>query len=500
MTNIKFPKAKKLLIALSAFLLFISCLNINFGGKIMSASDFTFDTETGFITGYNGNEQNIEIPSQIAGYTIVGIKSGTFKNRTKILSVSIPDTVTSISSETFSGCSSLKTINFPAKLSSIGNSAFYGCKSLSEIKIPYSVTSVGKSAFEGCISLKKVVIPSSVTEIGTSVFSGCTSLISIIYQAQEPIIPEYFCYKCTSLQYFTIPEYVTEIGKGAFENCSSLRSIDIPENVHTIQHIAFANCSSLKNIYIPETVSILGCKTFEGCTGLKTAILGNEEFLGNTGCSNGYSNTFSGCTSLTDVKILSSMSSLGKGETFSGCKNLVRVEIPKDVTDIPNNTFNNCSDKLTIYCEPDSEALKVALAVGINYSFDAAPTFDNTPEKPNVVKDIDISVNDEYLYFDQEPFIDNGRVMVPLRTIFEALGATVDWNNDTRTVTAKKGSTTVTIEIGSKTMYKNGQPIELDVPAEIQGGRIMVPARAVSEALDCSVLWDNDNRTVIIIK
>ena len=111
---------------------------------------------------------------------------------------------------------------------------------------------------------------------------------------------------------------------------------------------------------------------------------------------------------------------------------------------------------------------------------------------------ISVTLNGTNLSFDQPPIIESGRTLVPLRAIFEALGAEVHWDEDTQTVTAVRAETTVILQIGSTTLTVNGQTKTLDVPARIVGGRSMVPARAVSESFDTSVDWDNDTQKVIL--
>lgn len=113
-------------------------------------------------------------------------------------------------------------------------------------------------------------------------------------------------------------------------------------------------------------------------------------------------------------------------------------------------------------------------------------------------KPISIVVGGEKLATDVAPVIINGRTLVPLRAIFEALDATVEWNNDTRTVTAAKDDTVISLAIGEDVMKVNGADVKLDVQAQIVDGRTMIPVRAVSEALDCEVSWNNDSRTVRI--
>ena len=91
-----------------------------------------------------------------------------------------------------------------------------------------------------------------------------------------------------------------------------------------------------------------------------------------------------------------------------------------------------------------------------------------------------------------------GRTLVPLRAIFEALGASVEWDNVTRTVTSVKGADTISLTVGADTFYKNDEPIDLDVPAQIINDRTMVPARAIAEAYGVEVAWDAATRTVIL--
>lgn len=92
----------------------------------------------------------------------------------------------------------------------------------------------------------------------------------------------------------------------------------------------------------------------------------------------------------------------------------------------------------------------------------------------------------------------NGRVMVPLRAIFESLGAEVDWDANTRTITGTKGDTIVTLVVNSPTATVNGKEIVLDVPPVIIDGRTLVPVRFVSESLGAEVEWDGNRRQVNI--
>ncbi|KOP64598.1 copper amine oxidase [Bacillus sp. FJAT-18019] len=98
----------------------------------------------------------------------------------------------------------------------------------------------------------------------------------------------------------------------------------------------------------------------------------------------------------------------------------------------------------------------------------------------------------------QAPVMIQGRVMLPMRSIFEALDASVKWNQKTQTVTAVKDGTTVILKINSKTATINNQTVKLDVPAKNLKGNTMVPVRFVSEALGQKIGWNSKSKTVTI--
>ena len=113
-------------------------------------------------------------------------------------------------------------------------------------------------------------------------------------------------------------------------------------------------------------------------------------------------------------------------------------------------------------------------------------------------QNISVELDANKLEFDTPPTNIDGRVLVPVRAILEAMGATVLWNGEARTVTSKLNDTTVVMTIDSAQMKINGKTKTIDVPAKILGDRTMVPARAITEAFGANVLWDAHNDTVKI--
>ena len=94
--------------------------------------------------------------------------------------------------------------------------------------------------------------------------------------------------------------------------------------------------------------------------------------------------------------------------------------------------------------------------------------------------------------------VQNDRTLVPLRAIFEALGAQVDWEEETQLITSIKGDITIKLTVGSNKLYRNEEEIELDVPAQVQNDRTLVPVRAISESFGCQVDWDEAAQLVTI--
>lgn len=141
--------------------------------------------------------------------------------------------------------------------------------------------------------------------------------------------------------------------------------------------------------------------------------------------------------------------------------------------------------------------LSAALAFGTGCA--AAENSDN----------ITVMLSGSKIEFDVQPQMINDRTMVPLRKIFESLGALVKWDDETETVSARKSSKTVSLTIGSSEMTldkgdtdENGnaitETVSLDAPAQMVDDRTLVPLRAVSEAFGMDVDWDEDTQTVTI--
>ncbi len=154
-----------------------------------------------------------------------------------------------------------------------------------------------------------------------------------------------------------------------------------------------------------------------------------------------------------------------------------------------NRAYNEYPDKTAFNAHPGDKGME-----------EIAKTFFTAVKKVLDTKyssnDITVMVDGKFVEFDVPPTIINGRTLVPLRGIFEALGATVEWDQNAKTAYSKLGDVEVSVQLNSDIMLKNGDEIKLDVPAVIIDGRTLVPARAIAEAYGCTVNWVNYTREV----
>jgi len=109
-----------------------------------------------------------------------------------------------------------------------------------------------------------------------------------------------------------------------------------------------------------------------------------------------------------------------------------------------------------------------------------------------------VTINGTPLTMDVAPTIQNGRTLVPMRAIFEALGATVHWDDATSVIRAYRREDAIVLQLGNRTAWVNGPSRQLDVAPVAVGGRTLVPLRFVAEALGAEVAWVDATSTVTV--
>ncbi|MEW6425093.1 MAG: stalk domain-containing protein [Bacillota bacterium] len=111
-------------------------------------------------------------------------------------------------------------------------------------------------------------------------------------------------------------------------------------------------------------------------------------------------------------------------------------------------------------------------------------------------KEISVLVDGLPVNFDAPPVLQSGRTLVPFRAVAEALNVPVSWDDRTKTVTAAGKEVSLRLQIASQTAYVNEKPVRLDAPPVIANNRTLIPLRFFSEALGCRVAWDGERKEV----
>ena len=118
--------------------------------------------------------------------------------------------------------------------------------------------------------------------------------------------------------------------------------------------------------------------------------------------------------------------------------------------------------------------------------------------KTSLNDSIKIIYNNKVLAFDTPPTTENDRTLVPMRFLFEQMGADVDWEGETQTATVEKDNDKIAFSINNTAAKVNNTIKTMDVPARLINSKTMIPLRFLSEELGYNVEWDQDTRTVII--
>ena len=187
-------------------------------------AQLTYTVADGYatITGFNGTNSTVVIPSVTNGYPVIAIAPGAFQSLTTMTSIVISNGLATIGSSAFR-LSGLTSVALPNSVTNIGSAAFYQCYTLGSVTLGTNVTILGDQAFEYCLDLTNVVLPNSLTSIGMYEFSACGDLGNI-----------------------SLPSSITSIGAYAFDG-AGLTNITLGTNITNIANYAFEDSPLTSN-------------------------------------------------------------------------------------------------------------------------------------------------------------------------------------------------------------------------------------------------------------
>lgn len=413
-----------------------------------TSGDFEYDIEDNgvTITEYIGEGGAVTIPATIQGHPVTKIGRRSFDSTVhdkKVTQVVIPSGVTEIEAGAFNGTTTLTAVTLPEGLQTIGDRAFRKTM-LERIDIPDSVTKIGTNAFNKCTALAAVQLPAGLTQLGDYAFCECAALETIALPDSLSSVP-YFAFARSGLRSLAIPASVRKLEAKAFKECDALREVTFANGLQTIGRYCFLSCSALKRVELPTSLRRVEVGAFDS-TGLETLIFPYG------------------------VKTIDAMAAMPSLHTLC-VPSTAELE---SITACP---------ACTVYCVPGSAAEVTAKKPP------AVPTQgDDSVDSP-----IHVLYNGQRVSFGAagQPVRESDCILTAWRALLEAMGATVSWNSAAATTTATYHGDTFTLALGDTVLYKNGEPVAtLRVPASKRNGRIVVPIRAVAEAIGGQITWN----------
>ncbi len=283
--------------------------------------------------------------------TVSIIDDEAFKDCPKLCTFKLPDNIKIIGADAFNG-TPITTVNIPAKTVYIGEGAFGNCSQLETIVSDYNgkytvednvLFEVGKDSktlftYPAGKKGAEYTIDDEVTSIADMAFAGTKYLKKVKLPDEAMMIPSGSFADCTSLEEIDLSRIVL-IDVSAFWNCINLNTVKFSNGLTTINPYAFENCG-FEEIELPSSVTYIGIYAFSDCKNLKKVTIPDYT------AAEVYTNVFQGCSSLTEIDLLSSDIVLNEGalNVAVGKEQTVDIVKPKGYS-IPSDAV---TDELTV--------------------------------------------------------------------------------------------------------------------------------------------------------
>ncbi len=441
-------------LCLCLFVLAASC-------TVVAAAETEGSCGDGVSWSYDAQSATLSISGTGAISDFKDVASVPWKSYCKeIRNISISEGITAIGNYAFSWCENVTSVTVPATVTKIGADAFGWCAALESVSLPEGLQSIGSEAFVACTSLKTVGIPAGVTSIGNSPFMSCFALTDINVNSGNSKYKSFdgVLYDLSESSLICYP-----MGKTADD-------VQVPSNITKIGDSAFTDNETIRSVSMPS-VKEVGAMAFFACRNLYSVDASSVETIGDM--------AFYKCDNMVSIN-LPAAAAVGK-QAFRNCINLQLAMFGNNSVQIGEDVFKG-DPYIAIVANNGSAAQNYAYANSITYN-----------------GFVSVYYGGAEVEYDPAAFIVNdATTLVPMRQVFEMLGAQVTWDDGINTAIAKKDGIAVSIAIGSPYLYKNGEEIPLPETGKLIADRTYVPLRAVTEAFGNTVEWVDATNTVNI--
>lgn len=247
-----------------------------------TSGDFTYsiltnadneDEHAACIERYEGNDEEVKIPSELDGLSVIQLGERAFVNADSLKKVTIPKTIEQIGTYTFASCDQLEeyAVETSSAVFTARDGVLYADESTTlvrwplgrddaKIEIPEGVTMVDNSAFADSQKITDVKFPESLRYIGASAFASCTGLTALTLPDSVIQIGDFAFNSCSNLKTVKLSENLDSIGAGAFA-ATALETVDLPNKLSTVGEQAFI-ATPMESVTIPPSVGEIGYSAF----------------------------------------------------------------------------------------------------------------------------------------------------------------------------------------------------------------------------------------------
>jgi len=249
----------------------------------LGEKDFTFTTDdTGAtVTGYTGENADVQLPSALGGKPVVAIGANAFNGNETITSVTMPDSVTVIGDYAFA-YSSVTSITLSEGLTSLGENVFTDARWLTTIDdrsrnfvqtingIHYNVAGTEIILCPADVA-GDIQLPAGLLAVPEKCFEGLPKITSVTFPDSVKIIGAYAFKKCDNLTGVTLPKGLERLEEGLFLKCISLTNIEIPDKVTVIADNVFSGCNALSSVLLSNNITTIGTGAFAAPTLIRSS-------------------------------------------------------------------------------------------------------------------------------------------------------------------------------------------------------------------------------------
>lgn len=212
-------------------------------GKSFACGDYEYTVQTDgtvYISGYIGNETDIQLPTELDGYHVTGTADECFSSNENIISVTVPGQIEVIGKNAFKACKNLKTVVMEPGIKIISDEAFLYCDALTEVTIPDTIYKIGSYAFQ--LSCK-----------------GCRRINGLIYAGKVVIgtAEDFDGHINFEMGTAGIADKAFQYSSG-WDSKIADRTVEIPESIQYIGKAAFAGQDNIDYFKVPKTVQEIG--------------------------------------------------------------------------------------------------------------------------------------------------------------------------------------------------------------------------------------------------